>query len=86
MKKFPSVVGIEGIKKNHTMMTPCIVNMRLYTEGCSNPSGVARFSRIKVAANPPTKKKNVIEAKNSSAMRLWSRVSSQEAMVFSAVA
>ena len=31
-----------------------------------------------VAAKPPIKKKNVIEAKNSSAIRLWSLVSSQE--------
>ena len=39
---------------------------------------MARLSRIMVAAKPPTKKKNVIDAKNNSAMRLWSRVSSQE--------
>jgi len=26
MKKFPSVVGIDGIRKNHTMMMPCMLN------------------------------------------------------------
>ena len=83
IKKLPSVVGIDGIRKNHTMTTPCMVNMRLYIEGCSKPAGVARCSRIRVAAKPPTKKKNVIDAKNSSAMRLWSLVSSQEPIVFS---
>ena len=86
IKKLPSVVGIDGIKKNHTMTTPCMVNMRLYIEGCSKPAGVARCSRIKVAANPPTKKKNVIDPKNNSAMRLWSLVSSQEPIVFSSLA
>ena len=45
------------------------------------PSGVASCSRISVAAKPPMKKKNVIEAKNISAMRLWSRVSSHEPTV-----
>ena len=34
---------------------------------------------------PPTKKKKVIEAKNRSAMRLWSRVNNHERTVFSEV-
>ena len=28
-RKFPSTVGIEGIRKNHTIITPCIVNSLL---------------------------------------------------------
>jgi hypothetical protein len=62
-----------------------MVNMRLYTDGCSSPSGVARFSRIRVAAIPPTKKKKVMEAKKRSAMRLWSRVNSHDVTVCSDV-
>ena len=27
--KLPSVLGIDGIRKNHTMITPCMVNSRL---------------------------------------------------------
>ena len=28
-RKFPSTVGIEGIRKNQTIITPCSVNRRL---------------------------------------------------------
>ena len=29
MKKLPSVAGIDGTRKKNTMMTPCMVNIRL---------------------------------------------------------
>ena len=29
IRKFPSVAGIDGIRKKNTMMTPCMVNTRL---------------------------------------------------------
>ena len=28
-RKLPSVFGIDGTRKNHTMITPCSVNIRL---------------------------------------------------------
>ena len=68
--KLPSVLGIEGIRKNHTMMMPCMVNRRLYmSELTRSACGVASSMRIAVAAAPPMKKKKSqageIENRNS---------------------
>ncbi len=29
MQKLPSVTGIDGTRKNHTIITPCMLNIRL---------------------------------------------------------
>ena len=44
----------------------------------TSPCGVISSSRITVAAAPPMKKKNVIEAMYKRPIRLWSVVNSQE--------
>ncbi len=44
-----------------------------------SPAGVSSSNRTNIAKNPPTTKNKVIDTKYSSAMRLWSFVSSQEA-------
>ena len=63
IRKLPSVVGIDGIRKNQTMMIPCMVNSLLYvSEVTRSPLGVRSSSRIRSAAKPPTKKKKVIAA------------------------
>ena len=36
-RKFPSTVGMEGIRKNQTMITPWIVNRRLYMSVRTRP-------------------------------------------------
>ena len=60
--KLPSVAGIDGIKKKNTMMTPCAVNMRLYTSGVMrSAAGVSSSRRTSSAKKPPRKKKPVIE-------------------------
>src|SRR5215510_14137848 len=70
-KKFPSTVGIEGIRKKKTMMIPCIENILLYvSDETRSPGGVIRSSRISSAKKPPKKKKSVIETRESSPMRL----------------
>ena len=62
--KLPSVLGIDGIRKNHTMMMPCMVNSRLYmSELTRSACGVASSIRIAVAAAPPIKKKKIKLAK-----------------------
>jgi hypothetical protein len=59
----PSVVGIEGTRKNHTMITPCSVKVRLYSSAVSrSPAGVTSSIRISTAAAPPRKKKKVMPA------------------------
>ena len=45
------------------------------------PAGVISSSRITVAAAPPTKKKNVIEAMYNRPIRLWSVVKSHDLSV-----
>ena len=61
-RKLPRVAGIDGIRKKNTMMTPCIVNIRLYTSAViSVPSGVSSCRRTSSANSPPRKKKPVIE-------------------------
>ena len=72
MRKLPSTAGIDGIRKKKIMITPCIVNSRLYASGelSTSPCGVISSSRMMVAAAPPTKKKNVIEAMYKSAIAL----------------
>ena len=62
--KLPKVTGTAGIKKNHTITTPCMVNSLLYVSADSiMPSGTIRLYRIKAAAAPPTKKNMVIETR-----------------------
>ena len=57
-RKLPRTVGIEGMRKNQTITTPCRVNSLLYTaEVTRSPFGVSSSSRISVAATPPMKKK-----------------------------
>ncbi len=64
------------------MITPCSVNIRLYVSACkSSASGNASCTRMIVAAAPPSAKKNVIAPRYSSAIRLWSVVSSHERSV-----
>ena len=60
------------------------MNRRLYASGenRTSPLGVISSSRITVAAAPPTKKKNVIEAMYSSPIRLWSVVNSHDFSVY----
>ena len=60
------------------------MNSRLYASGeCStSPCGVKSSRRITVAAAPPTKKKNVIEAMYSRPIRLWSVVKSHDLSVY----
>jgi hypothetical protein len=64
IRKLPRMAGIEGIRKKKTMVTPCMVNMRLYMSAVSRvPLGVSRLRRIIMAKKPPMKKKNVTEAR-----------------------
>ena len=84
--KLPKVTGMAGTRKNQTITTPCKVNRRLYISWSTiNPVGDIRFSRISAAAAPPRKKNAVMDAKYSSAIRLWSVVSSQDQIDFSSV-
>ena len=81
-RKLPSVAGIDGIKKNQTMITPCIVNSLLYVSADTTlPAGVASWMRITVAAAPPMKNKAVIAIAYRIAMRLWSWVVSHDLSV-----
>jgi hypothetical protein len=82
-RKFPSVAGIDGTRKKNTMITPCMVKSLLYVSGATSPVGSIRFSRISTAKKPPTKNIKVIEIKYSSAMRLWSCVSSHDFTLWS---
>ena len=46
--KLPMVDGIDGTKKNHTMMMPCIVKRRLYSSEVRNsPVGLTSSSRTR---------------------------------------
>jgi hypothetical protein len=61
IRKLPSVVGIEGTRKNHTIIMPWMLNIRLYVSGSlSIPSGTIRSQRMIAAAMLPAKKKNVM--------------------------
>ena len=71
MRKFPSVAGIDGIRKKKTITTPCMVNILLYVSEVSrSPAGVSNSSRTIIAKKPPMTKKAVIEKRYKSAMRL----------------
>ena len=60
-RKFPSVVGIDGMRNSQTITTPWMVNRRLYmSRRTRSASGVSSSRRISVAAAPPTKKNAVI--------------------------
>ena len=49
-RKLPSTFGMEGIRKNHTITTPCIVNSLLYvSEPRKADVGDRRFKRMSVA-------------------------------------
>ena len=61
--KFPIVAGIDGTRKNHTMMMPWIVNRRLYSSEVRNsPVGLTSSSRTSAMAMPPMKKNTVIDS------------------------
>jgi hypothetical protein len=80
-RKLPSTDGMEGIRKNQIMITPCMVNSLLYVSGSSSaPCGCRRCARIMVAANPPKTNMNVMLIKYRMPMRLWSVVNSHERM------
>jgi hypothetical protein len=80
-RKFPSVFGMEGIRKNQTMMMPCMVKSLLYVSAVKRlVAGVSNSSRISRAKNPPRKKNAVIEAVYKMPIRLWSVVSSHDQM------
>ena len=60
-RKLPSVVGIDGTRKNHTITVPCSVKRRLYSSAVTkSPLGVNSSMRIATAAAPPRKKKKVM--------------------------
>src|SRR2546421_8942759 len=81
-RKLPSTFGIEGIRKNHTITTPCIVNNLLYvSESTSADVGDSKLKRMSVAASPPTRNIKVMLIRYNTAMRLWSVVSNHERMV-----
>ena len=78
--KLPRTAGIDGIRKKNTMITPCIVNSLLYVSGCTkSAAGVTSSRRIIIAKKPPMAKNAVTDTRYSSAIRLWSRVSSHDA-------
>jgi hypothetical protein len=78
-KKLPNTAGMDGIMNMNTITTPCNVNMRLYIPALIIVrSGVNNSSRKRSAKMPPSKSENEVPTKNIKAMRLWSRVSSQE--------
>ena len=57
------VAGIDGTRKNHTMMMPCSVNRRLYSSEVRNsPVGLISSSRTRPMAMPPMKKNTVIDS------------------------
>ena len=71
IRKFPSVAGIEGMRKKNTMMTPCMVKTRLYTSDViRSPAGVSSSRRTSSAKKPPRKNMTVIENRYSSPIRL----------------
>src|SRR5207245_6539197 len=79
IKKFPSTAGMEGARKKKIMTRPWRVKSLLYVDGATrDPCGSMRFKRISVAAKPPTKKKQVIAARYSQAMRLWTVVNRRD--------
>ena len=81
-RKFPSVAGIDGIRKKNTIVTPCIVKNLLYVSASTrSPRGVSNSSRISIANTPPRKKNSVMPIRYRMAMRLWSLVSSHELSV-----
>ena len=56
------VAGMDGTKKNHTIMMPCSVNSRLYwSEVMNQPVGLISSSLTRPMAMPPMKKKTVID-------------------------
>ena len=70
-RKLPSVVGMEGIRKNQTITTPCIVNSLLYISELRKADvGDRRFKRMSVAASPPTKNMSVMLIRYRMPMRL----------------
>ena len=78
-RKLPNTLGIDGMRKNHTITTPCKVNNRLYVSVVTRlPCGVINWRRIIVAAQPPMKKNTVIESRYKMPIRLWSWVVSHD--------
>ena len=68
-----------GTRKKKIMIIPCIVNNLLYRSASTmSASGVSNSSRISVAAAPPRTNIKVTVMIYSTAMRLWSVVSSHE--------
>jgi hypothetical protein len=62
MKKFPSVAGIDGMRKKKIITTPWSVNSLLYVSGANrSPFGVSSSSRMPSAKIPPTAKNAVME-------------------------
>ena len=56
------------------------MNILLYVSAViTSPAGVSSSSRIMNANRPPRTKKNVIDPRYSSAMRLWSLVNNHDA-------
>ena len=66
----------------NTMVTPCIVNRRLYVSAVTNVyPGLISSIRKSSAKTPPSKSARVVAMRNMSPMRLWSVVASQDQMV-----
>ncbi len=70
---------MDGIRKNHTIVTPCMVKILLYVAGSTNQeTGETSSARITPAKAPPMKNINVTEIMYRIPMRLWSVVSSHD--------
>ena len=62
-RTLPNVVGIEGTRKYHTMITPCMVKSLFYMLSERNvPCGVISSRRTRPIATPPIAKKNVMDS------------------------
>jgi len=62
---------MDGIRKNQTIITPCIVKSLLYVSALTtSPAGLTSSRRISVAAAPPIKKNSVMEIAYKTAIRL----------------
>src|SRR5579864_724782 len=82
IRKFPSVVGIDGTRNHQTMRMPWTENALLYIAGSSRiPLGVSRLIRTSAAPHAAITNMNVMLAVYRIAIRLWSRVSSHDRIV-----
>ena len=67
------------------MMTPCMVNSGCTSADCEQALRHDQVQSHQGGGHAADEEEDRDRAENNSAMRLWSRVSSHEAMVFSVV-